>query len=91
MKESAGLSQNHQALSTKAHIAPNRTTQEPLSTRELETLKWLAEGLSTKQIAHCMFITKDTVESHRKSILKKLKAGNVAQAIAIAFRSKLIQ
>jgi DNA-binding CsgD family transcriptional regulator len=66
-------------------------TAGEFSPKEKEVLFWLAEGLSSKMIACQMQITKDTVETHRKRIFKKMKVTNVAMAIAYGFRHKLLE
>ena len=52
-----------------------------LTAREKEVLQLVAKGFSSKQIAHELSISKHTVESHRKNLLQKLKANNVADLI----------
>jgi ATP/maltotriose-dependent transcriptional regulator MalT len=44
-----------------------------LSTREKEIMKMVTEGYSTKTIAEKLFISPNTVSTHRKNLLKKLK------------------
>jgi Response regulator containing a CheY-like receiver domain and an HTH DNA-binding domain len=46
------------------------------SKRETEVLTLLAKGLSSKQIADSLFISKETVRMHRKSLMKKAEAHN---------------
>ena len=62
-----------------------------LSQREVEMLRLIADGLATKNIADKLFISIDTVETHRRNILKKLEAGNMVSAVAIAFRLKVLK
>jgi DNA-binding NarL/FixJ family response regulator len=52
-----------------------------LTSREKEVLQLVAKGFSSKQIAHELSISRHTVESHRKNLLQKLKASNVAELI----------
>jgi DNA-binding CsgD family transcriptional regulator len=52
-----------------------------LTAREKEVLQLVAKGFSSKQIAHELSISKHTVESHRKNLLQKLNANNVADLI----------
>jgi two-component system, NarL family, response regulator NreC len=47
-----------------------------LSVREKEILHMIVEGATTKEIAHKLFISTRTVESHRKNILQKLDVKN---------------
>lgn len=61
-----------------------------LSTRELEVLQLMANGKSSKSIALELFVSTNTIEAHRKQILKKMEAKNMAEAISIAFRKKII-
>lgn len=70
---------------------PAVITKEPkLSVRELEVLQLMANGKSSKTIALELFISTNTIEAHRKQILKKLAAKNMAEAISIAFRKEII-
>ncbi|MFN8287949.1 MAG: LuxR C-terminal-related transcriptional regulator [Chitinophagales bacterium] len=62
-----------------------------LSNREQQTLALIADGLATKHIAEQLNISVDTVETHRKNLLRKLNAVNMAEAVARAFRNKLLQ
>lgn len=61
-----------------------------LTNRETEILKLIAEAHSTKQIAEELFISVSTVETHRKSIIKKLEANNVAGLVRIAVSEGLV-
>lgn len=65
--------------------------QGELSKRELEMLKEIANGLSSQQLSEKYFISLDTVETHRKNIIKKLDAENMMHAVAIAIRKKIIE
>ena len=49
------------------------TSEEILSVREVEVLKWLASGYTTKEIASKLFISIHTVNAHRKNIMSKLE------------------
>ncbi|MFN8316164.1 MAG: LuxR C-terminal-related transcriptional regulator [Chitinophagales bacterium] len=68
------------------------TVKEPtLSERELEVLHSIATGKSSKTIALELFISTNTIEAHRKQILKKMAAKNMVEAISIAFRKEIIR
>jgi putative nucleotidyltransferase with HDIG domain len=56
----------------------------PLSTREVEVLKRLAEGKVYKQIAHELSLSTSTVRTHLHNIYGKLGAVDRAQAVLIA-------
>jgi LuxR family maltose regulon positive regulatory protein len=57
---------------------------EPLSGRELEVLRILAEGLGNREIAERIFVSEATVKTHVQRILRKLDAGSRTQAVARA-------
>ena len=56
----------------------------PLSTREVEVLKRLAEGKVYKQIAHELDLSTSTVRTHLHNIYGKLGAVDRAQAVLLA-------
>ncbi len=62
----------------------------PLTGRELEVLELLADGLSHNEIAERLVISAKTVGSHVEHIRRKLAARNSAQAVAVAYREKLV-
>ncbi|MCD8510354.1 MAG: response regulator transcription factor [Bacillus sp. (in: Bacteria)] len=58
--------------------------QNPLTEREREVLKLMAEGKSTKEMAENLHLTNGTVRNYISSILEKLEVGNRIEAITIA-------
>ena len=56
-------------------------TDHELTRREQDVLLAIAQGLSSKEIAAHLFISENTVESHRQNLLSKLAARNVAELI----------
>jgi DNA-binding NarL/FixJ family response regulator len=63
---------------------------EPLTPRELEVLRLLAQGMQNKEIAAELTITERTVKFYVSSILGKLGAGNRTEAVAMAAQRGLI-
>ena len=61
-----------------------------LTTREIEILKLVTKELNSRQIAKILFISERTVETHRKNILKKTGAINLAGLVKYAFSNNLI-
>lgn len=61
-----------------------------LSDREKEVLQLIANGYSYKMIAAEMFIAVDTVRSHIKNIYEKLHVNSKSEAVAKAFRDKIL-
>lgn len=51
------------------------------SSRELEVLRNIAKGRTTKEIGDALFVSENTVEAHRKALLSKMGAVNVADLI----------
>jgi NarL family two-component system response regulator LiaR len=66
-------------------------TDTPLSEREIEVLELLAKGMTNKEIASALFISRATVKSHIENILRKLEASDRAGAVAEGFRRKLLR
>lgn len=64
---------------------------EKISGREKEVLECIATGRTTHEIAEQLFISKNTVETHRKNLLYKLKARNTAELVNNAYKQRLIQ
>ena len=61
-----------------------------LSDREKQVLQLLVEGYSYKMIASDMFIAIDTVRSHIKKIYEKLHVNSKSEAVAKAFKDKIV-
>ncbi|MBO9730346.1 MAG: response regulator transcription factor [Chitinophaga sp.] len=61
-----------------------------VSAREREILLLIASGITSSQIAKKLFLSKFTVNNHRKNLLQKLKVKNVAELISEATRLELI-
>ena len=62
----------------------------PLTKTEVEVLKEIAIGLTTREIAEKRFSSFHTVNTHRKNIFRKLGVNNVHEAIRYAMRSGLV-
>ncbi len=61
-----------------------------LSKREIEILKFFAEGYSNLEIADKLFISIRTVESHKNHIMQKLMVKSQVDLVKIAIRYKLV-
>lgn len=62
-----------------------------LTSRQLQILDYMVKGLTNRDIAGVLNITKDTVEEHVKLILDKIHASNRAEAVAIALKKQLLK
>ncbi|WP_426059860.1 response regulator [Hymenobacter sp. B1770] len=61
-----------------------------LTTRELEVLKLIAEGMTNGEISDKLFTSKRTIETHRQNIIAKTQAKNTAALIKLAVSRGLI-
>lgn len=86
----------------KRHGIPTATTEArplaplaarpgaALTSRELEVLQLIAEGFSNTQIAAELVVSPETVKTHIRRLLAKLKATSRAHAVAVAFQTRLL-
>ena len=58
-----------------------------LTGRELEVLRWLADGLTDREIGEALFISPRTVARHLHSIYQKLDVSSRSAATAFAHRN----
>jgi len=73
------------------HVANPAESPPALTQRELEVLRWLAQGKTNKEIAVALNITQRTVKFHVSAILRKLGVGNRTEALASAAKLGLIE
>lgn len=64
---------------------------EILTEREREVLHCLAEGLTTAQTAEKLVVSSNTVKTHVRHILEKLKVSNRAEAVSVAMKQGLLE
>jgi DNA-binding NarL/FixJ family response regulator len=64
---------------------------QTLSDREIEILRLIAEGLPSKDIAERLFVSQNTIEFHRKRIMRKLGVTNMAQLVKEGFAKGYIK
>ncbi len=74
-----------------SRIQPQSAPSVSLTPRELEVLEWMATPNTYRQIAAQLTISEETVRSHAKSILEKLKQPNRAQAVLTGVKLGLIR
>lgn len=80
-----------QALQKIKNRLSLRDPHHDLTSRELEILHLIADGLENKEIARRMQISEHTVANHISPILSKLNARNRTDAVAIARRKGVIK
>ena len=69
---------------------PDAIIVDPLSARETEVLRHLADLLTTEEVAATMFVSVNTVKSHIRSILRKLSVSRRNEAIRRARELQVI-
>jgi DNA-binding NarL/FixJ family response regulator len=70
---------------------PAPAALESLSPRELQVLRLVAEGKTSKEIAVMLDLKEQTVRSYRKTMMKKLGVNNVAGLTHLAFSTGITQ
>jgi DNA-binding NarL/FixJ family response regulator len=79
-----------QVLRMFSEIYSKKEDNYNLTDREREVLEYLVKGYSYKMIAADMFIAIDTVRSHIKKVYEKLHVNSKSEAVAKAFRDRLV-
>lgn len=69
----------------------DETPQDPLTPRELEIVKLIAEGHTSEEIGDMLFISKKTVDRHRANVLEKLGMRNRVELTRYAIRRGLVE
>lgn len=79
---------SHEAAVTLRNIGEDNLPV--LTHREKEVLQLIATGLTNQEIADKLFISNTTVETHRKNLLQKFGAKNVAALINLASKNGFV-
>ena len=64
---------------------------KPLTPREQEVVKLIAEAHTNKQIAEILHLAEKTVESHRANVLRKLGMRDRVELVRYAIRRGLVE
>ena len=74
---------------------PNKPKEDkggvPLTKREIEVLKLIADEYSNPEIAKTLFISIRTVDTHRRNLLEKLQAKNTAGLVKYAIKHGIVE
>jgi DNA-binding NarL/FixJ family response regulator len=73
-----------------AGVGEVKSSMETLTPRQREILQMIAEGKSTKQIAHVLEVSVKTVETHRASLMERLAIHDIAGLVLYAVRNRLV-
>jgi len=73
-----------------AEITKRNLESHYLTSKEIEVLKWIVDGITTKGIAQKMNLSENTIETYRKKLFVKLKVKNTAMLTAKAITLGLV-
>jgi two-component system, NarL family, response regulator NreC len=92
------VSQGHMYLSpgisralADAYLAGSEPQADPLTSRERQVLQLVAEGKTTKEIAHLLCVSAKTAETHRTRMMEKLGIRNTAGLVRYAIGRGMIE
>jgi PAS domain S-box-containing protein len=77
-----------QQLALRTGGGPEPQTHAPLTARQLQILRLVAEGLTSSEISRQLFLSEATVKWHVKQILTKTRSSNRAEAVARVFGAR---
>ncbi|HSF15235.1 MAG TPA: response regulator transcription factor [Vicinamibacteria bacterium] len=84
---SPGISQ----VVVEAYAGKRQIPEDPLTLREKQVLQLIAEGKTTKEVAHLLGVSVKTAEFHRTRLMAKLDVHESASLVRYAIRRGLIQ
>ncbi len=91
LAEQPELPEEATRIEEEAEPGATAPVREPLTPRELELLRYLAEGYTNKEIARAMVLAEDTVKKGVQTLIAKLGATDRTHAVVLALRRGLIE
>ncbi|MBA2757156.1 MAG: response regulator transcription factor [Chloroflexi bacterium] len=70
---------------------PERPPMEPLTARELDVMRAVADGLSTQDICDRLVISRNTLRTHVQNIMSRLDVHSKLEAGTVALRYRIIE
>lgn len=64
---------------------------EPLTEKEVEVLKLVCEGLTSKEIGEKLFLSPRTIETHKNNLMRKFNAQTTGKLISLAIKNKIVK
>jgi DNA-binding NarL/FixJ family response regulator len=80
-----------EVIPTNSLIKTLRCDGVPVTDREIDIIRCIAEGLSNKLIADRLALSTHTVNTHRKNIMAKLGVNNTAGVVMFAVKNQLLE
>jgi two-component system, NarL family, nitrate/nitrite response regulator NarL len=87
---SLGLSDWMKTERIKTVRSINPQEKREIFSRQTENIKFIVRDFSTKQIAEVLFLSEKTVETHRKSILRKTDCASLVRLVNYAHANQLV-
>ncbi len=81
------------SIQSSMHVVSDRVDNhedDSLSSREMEILVGVCQGLSNQEIADTLFISKRTVDKHRANIMEKTGCRNTANLVVYVIRNHIV-
>ena len=74
----------------QVYLGKGRLPTEPLTIREREVIKLIAEGKTNREVAKLLHISVRTVENHRANMMRKLKINKTADLVRYAVQKGIV-
>ncbi len=78
-------------LSAHASRKGRRKLQQPLTARQKEVVRFIAQGFHSDKIAEALGISAKTTETHKQNILRRINCHSIAELVRYAIRNEIIQ
>lgn len=75
----------------KSENQRTRGSQDSLTSREIEVLQLIGQGLSNQEMAQKLFLSEKTVKNHLTNIFRKINVSDRTQAVIYAIKHKIVQ
>jgi len=86
LKESLERYRKEKKLKLDPETIKSKFQNTPLTDREIEIIQLLIQGKTSKEIAEELFISKNTVDTHRRNILEKTNLNSTAELIGLCLQ-----